>query len=63
MVTVLFSGPSYNSSQNPKTRIPYEKGFSLLWYLQTIFGDEKFEGYLKGTKSISFNSDVKIITS
>ena len=27
--------------------IPYEKGFSLLWYLQTIFGVEKFEAFLK----------------
>ena len=31
------------------SRIPYEKGFSLLWYLQSIFGAEKFEGFLKGT--------------
>ena len=30
------------------SRIPYEKGFSLLWYLQTIFGDSKFEKFLKG---------------
>ena len=30
------------------SRIPYEKGFSLLWYLQTIFGVEKFEAFLKG---------------
>lgn len=29
------------------SRIPYEKGFSLLWYLQSIFGAEKFEGFLK----------------
>merc|ERR1711953_994423 len=29
------------------SRIPYEKGFSLLWYLQTIFGDSKFEKFLK----------------
>jgi len=29
------------------SRIPYEKGFSLLWYLQTIFGETKFEAFLK----------------
>merc|ERR1711976_328804 len=29
------------------SRIPYEKGFSLLWYLQSIFGVEKFEAFLK----------------
>ena len=30
------------------SRIPYEKGFSLLWYLQSLLGIEKFEGFLKG---------------
>ena len=34
------------------SRIPYEKGFSLLWYLQSIFGDEKFEKFLKGTTKV-----------
>ena len=29
------------------SRIPYEKGFSILYYLQSIFGVEKFEGFLK----------------
>ena len=29
--------------------IPYEKGFSLLYYLQSLLGVEKFEGYLKET--------------
>ena len=36
------------------SRIPYEKGFSLLWYLQSIFGAEKFEGFLKGTDVTHF---------
>ena len=30
------------------SRIPYEKGFSLLFYLQSLFGVEKFEKFLKG---------------
>jgi len=29
------------------SRIPYEKGFSLLFYLQSLFGIEKFEKFLK----------------
>ena len=30
------------------SKMPYEKGFSLLFYLQSLFGVEKFEGFLKG---------------
>ena len=36
------------------SRIPYEKGFSLLWYLQSIFGVEKFEAFLKGNQDVKY---------
>ena len=41
----------YHSDIDPDdtfSSIPYEKGFSLLWYLETIFGVDKFEAFLKG---------------
>jgi len=39
------------------SRIPYEKGFSLLWYLQSLLGIEKFEGFLKAyIKEFSYKS-------
>ena len=28
--------------------IPYEKGFSLLWHVQSLVGIAKFESFLKG---------------
>ena len=41
----------YNGDVDPDdtfSSIPYEKGFSLLWYLERIFGVDKFEAFLKG---------------
>ena len=32
------------------SRVPYEKGFSLLYYLQSLLGVPKFEGFLKGKR-------------
>ena len=41
----------YDNNDDPDdtfSSIPYEKGYSLLWYLETILTIPKFEAFLKG---------------
>ena len=47
----LFWVIRYDGTVDPDdtfSSIPYEKGYSLLWYLETILGVQSFEAFLKG---------------
>ena len=42
-------GRILNDPDEPFHFIPVEKGFSFMRYLESIFGNEKFEKFFKGT--------------
>ena len=49
------TGRILNDPDEPFHFIPVEKGFSFMRYLESIFGNEKFEKFFKGKTTHIFH--------